>query len=144
MRSFCHVCELLSNSWFSFRTIRQVLDHHGFDHYLLKTPACDIRSLLALKLKQRMLTELNNDLPNWKDDKRKQELKREYGMYLENYSPEDIEWYGLSWEEAIKKMRQIVDAENPIIPHKVIFRSKLIEQLRAVGIEEAQDLLGAK
>lgn len=131
------------NEFFSMtvtdRTIRLILEHHGFDHYLLKTPACDLRSLMALKLKQRMLSDLLNDLPEWKGSPERQiEIKKQYGRYLTQYTPEEIEWYGLSWEEAIKKMSQIIAAENPIVPHKNIFRSKLVEQLRAVGIKEAQ------
>lgn len=128
------------------RTIRKVLEHHGFDHYLLRTPACDIRSLLALKLKQRMLDSLQKGCPDWSDDpKHKSEVLKEYGQYLQQYTPEEIEWYGLSWDEAIKKIRLIIDAENPIVPHKVLFRSKLVQQLREAGVEEAQGSLeGAK
>ena len=131
------------NEYFSMtvthRTITQILEHHGFDHYVLKTPACDIRSLLALKLKQRILDSLQNNCPRWTDNPtRKDEIMKEYGKYLENYTPEDIEWYGLSWDEAIKKIRLIIDNESPIVPHKDIFRSRLVEQLRAAGIDEAQ------
>lgn len=126
------------------RTIRNILENHGFDHYLLKTPACDIRSLLALKLKQRMLDSLQKGCPEWSEDpKRKSDVLKEYSKYLESYTPEDIEWYGLSFQEAIKKIRVIVAAENPIVPHKVIFRSKLVQQLREAGIEEAQGLVEA-
>lgn len=125
------------------RTIRLILDHHGFDHYLLKTLACDLRSQLALKLKQRILNDLQNGCPGWNDNpQRQKEIQKEYGKYLENYTPEDIEWYGLNWDEAIKKMRQLIDAENPVVPHKILFRSRLIEQLREAGITEAQDMVG--
>ena len=131
------------NEFFSMtvtdRTIRMIFEHHGFDHYLLKTPACDLRSTLALKLKQRMLNDLLEGCPAWNENtQRKKEIKEEYEKYLDQYTPEEIEWYGLTWEEAIKKTRQIVDAENPIVPHKIIFRAKLIEQLRDVGIKEAE------
>lgn len=140
------------NEFFSMtvteRTIRLILENHGFDHYLLMTPACDLRSLLALKLKQRMLSDLQNDLPGWNNNpERRKAIKEQYGRYLKQYTPEEIEWYGLNWAEAIKKMSRIVAAENPIVPHKDLFRSKLIEQLRAVGIKEAQGELsndGAK
>lgn len=132
------------NEFFSMtvteRTIRLILENHGFDHYLLMTPACDLRSLLALKLKQRMLNGLLNGCPEWNHDPiRQKDVKDEYEKYLKQYTPEEIEWYGLNWDEAIKKMRLIVDAENPIVPHKVLFRARLIEQLREANIEEAQD-----
>jgi len=130
------------NEFFSLtvtdRTIRMILENHGFDHYLLMSPACDLRSLLALKIKQRMLKDLLNGCPAWSENpQRQKEVKAEYEKYLENYTPEDIEWYGLTWDEAIIKMKNIVDSENPIVPHKIIFRSKLIEQLKEAGIEEA-------
>lgn len=122
------------------RTIRLILESHGFDHYLLMTPACDLRSLMALKFKRRMLQDLLDGCPAWTENpKRQKEIHQEYEKYLQNYTPEDIDWYGLSWDEAIKKMRLLVDSQNPVIPHKVLFRSKLIEQLRDAGIREAQD-----
>lgn len=121
------------------RTIQLILANHGFDHYILKTPACDLRSELALKMKQKMLQDLLNGCPSWRDNpKRQAEILQEYGKYLESYTPEEIDWYGLSWFEAIKKMHRIMDAEEVIVPHKTIFRSKLIEQLREAGIAEAQ------
>jgi len=136
------------NEFFSMtvtdRTIRLILENHGFDHYLLKSPACDLRSLLALKLKQRMLKDLLDGCPAWNDNpQRQKEIQEEYSKYLEQYTPEEIEWYGLTYEQALIKMKAIVAAENPIVPHKVILRSKLIEQLREAGIKEAQDEDGA-
>lgn len=128
------------------RTLRLIMDHHGFDHYLLKTMACDLRSQLALKMKQRILNDLHNGVPAWTENpKRQKEIKSEYEKYLEQYTQEEIEWYGLSWDEAIKKIRQVVDAENAPVPHKIVFRQKLIDQLREAGIQEAQDIAtGAK
>jgi len=40
------------------RTINLIFESHGFDHYLLKTPACDLRSTLALKLKGKILKKI--------------------------------------------------------------------------------------
>lgn len=130
------------NDYFSMtvtdRTLRLIMSNHGFDHYLLKTPACDLRSLLALKFKQRMLQTLLEGVPTWEhDQQRQQEIKKEYGKYMEQYTAEEIEWYGLTIAEAIKKIKLILEAENPIVPHKVIFRERLIEQLREAGIKEA-------
>lgn len=121
------------------RTIRLILESRGFDHYLLMTPACDLRSELALKMKQKMLLDLSEGCPNWKDDpKRQAEVLEEYGKYLENYTQEEIEWYGLNWSEAIKKMSRMIELENTVVPHKLIFRSRLLEQLKEAGIDEAQ------
>lgn len=134
----------IMNEFFSMtvtaRTIRLIMENHGFDHYLLKTPACDLRSLLALKLKQRMLQDLLDGCPGWRDNtQRQKEVVNEYKKYLEQYTPEEIEWYGLSWAEATKKMKAIIAAENPVIPHKILFREKLIEQLRETGASEMKD-----
>jgi len=132
------------NEYFSVtvtsRTIRLIMSCHGFDHYLLMTPACDLRSHLALQIKQKMLKDLLDGCPAWKEDpQRQKEIHAEFEKYLAQYTPEEIEWYGLSWVQAISKMRKIIEAENPVIPHKVLFRSKLIEQLREAGIREAQE-----
>lgn len=122
------------------RTIRLIHENYGFDHYILKSPACDLRSILALKIKRNMLHNLQAGCPAWvHDETRRQEVVKEFGKYLEQYSPEDLEWYGLSYYEALMKRRREIEAQDPIIPHKVIFREKLIEQLRAAGIEEAQN-----
>lgn len=43
----------------------------------------------------------------------------------------------MTYKQAIKKLDAKIKADNPIVPHKVEFRSKLIEQLRQAGIEEA-------
>lgn len=129
------------NEFFSLtvtsRTIRNIMDHHGFDHYLLKSPACDLRSVLALKLKQKMLQDILDGCPAWADNtQRQKEIQNEYKKYIEQYTPEEIEWYGLTWNEAMKKMAAIIAAENPVIPHKILFREKLIEQLRQTGLSE--------
>ncbi|CRL00553.1 CLUMA_CG013813, isoform A [Clunio marinus] len=135
------------NEFFSMtvtdRTIRLILSNNGFDHYLLKTMACDLYSLLALKMKQRMLTSLLNGCPEWEHDpKRQEEIKKEFNKYLDDYTPEEIEWYGLTWEEAIEKTNKIQALNNPIVPHKIIFRERLLEQLREAGISEAQETTG--
>lgn len=129
------------NEFFSLtvtdRTIKMINEHHGFDHYLLKSPACDLRSKLALKIKRKILIDLLKGCPAYENNKtRQQEVLKEFKKYLEQYTPEEVEWYGLSFDEAAKKRREEIRDENPITPHKIIFREKLIEQLREAGIEE--------
>lgn len=69
------------------RTIKLINDHYGFDHYLLKTPACDLVSMLALKLKKQILTELMNGCPRYAHDPAKQEaVYEEYKTYLTSVS----------------------------------------------------------
>ena len=132
------------NEFFSMtitdRTLNLIHENHGFDHYLLKSPACDLRSELALKLKRRMLEDLQAGCPQWSGNQQKQkDVLSEFGKYLEPYTSEEIEWYGLNFHEAIDKMRKQILADNPEIPHKILMRSKLIEQLREAGISEAGD-----
>ncbi|CAG9798933.1 unnamed protein product [Chironomus riparius] len=119
------------------RTIRLIFEYRGLDHYLLMSPACDLRSVLALKIKRRILQDIVKGIPAWQINPEKQkELMKEYRKYLDQYTAEEIDWYGLTWMEAINKRRNEINAENPTVPHKIIFRQKLIEQLREAGIKE--------
>ncbi|XP_075152235.1 mitochondrial ribosomal protein L28 [Haematobia irritans] len=120
------------------RTIQKIHECHGFDHYLLKNPACDLRSALALALKRKILQELLNGCPSLASQPSERErILKEYKCYLEAYTPEEIEWYGYTYEEALKKMDAQIREENKPVPHKVQFRMKLIEQLKQAGISEA-------
>lgn len=122
------------------RTMRLVHESHGFDHYLLKTPACDLKSELALQLKRQMLQALQ-------DGSASAEVMREYGRYLEQYSSEEIEWYGLTFAEAIAKVKRQLQEQERTVPLKMELRSRLLEQLRQAGVKEAQavgDVVAAK
>lgn len=120
------------------RTVEMIHDSHGFDHYILKTPACDLRSLLALGLKRRMLAELKAGCPKLANNPEKQKrILAEYSKYSDQYTDEEVEWYGLSFPEALSKMKTQIEAQNVVVPHKVLFRNKLIEQLKEAGIKEA-------
>lgn len=57
---------------------------------------------------------------------------------LFQYTPEEIEWYGLTWYEALSKMVKQKEAANQPVPLKKVYRKNLVEKLRAAGIEEAQ------
>lgn len=120
------------------RTLNLIHESLGFDHYLLKTPACDLKSTLALNIKRKILQSLQNGCPELIAEPEKQKkILSEYGQYLGQYTPEEIEWYGLTYQEAIKKLQAIIKSENPIVPHKVEFRSKLLEQLRKANTKES-------
>ncbi|KAJ6646197.1 39S ribosomal protein L28, mitochondrial [Pseudolycoriella hygida] len=122
------------------RTMDLIHENHGFDHYLLKTPACDLNSTLAFRIKRNILEALQNNCPNVDPEKRS-DIMKEYGKYLESYTPEEIEWYGYTYQEAMKKMsfEMLEDEKKKIGPHKIEFRSKLIQQLKEAGIAEAQE-----
>lgn len=121
------------------RTIKLINDHYGFDHYLLKTPACDLVSVLALKLKKQILTELVNGCPRLAHVPEKQkEIYDEYKTYLSSYTPEEIDWYGLTWIEALNKVARLKEAANRPVPLKNIYRKNLIEKLKEAGIDGSE------
>lgn len=122
------------------RTMSLIHESHGFDHYLLKTPACDLKSELALKLKRQILQALQTDCAHIEnDEKKRQRIVSEFKQYLQQYTAEEVEWYGLTFPEAIMKIKQILKAEERIVPHKIEFRSQLIAKLKAAGVAEASD-----
>lgn len=140
-RSVVH--SLVLNKYMSLvvteRTMDLVHDSHGFDHYLLKTPACDLRSELALRIKRKILLELKDGCPKLAGEPDKQtQVLNEYKKYLTQYTDEEIEWYGLTLKEAIYKISQIIKANERIEPQKFLFRSQLLEKLKEAGIAEAQ------
>lgn len=55
----------------------------------------------------------------------------------------EIEWYGLSWYEAINKVKVQHDVENEaeIGPLKHIFRKELIDNLKASGLEKVEQMV---
>jgi large subunit ribosomal protein L28 len=118
------------------RAITLTMNNNGFDHYVLKSPACDLRSELVCKLKAKMIKNILEGFPAWQDSPQKQkELENEFKNYAEGWTEEDCEWYGLNWLEAVKK-HEIIQAESNVpAPLKDIFRSKLIEQLKQKALE---------
>jgi len=120
------------------RTIRLINSNYGFDHYLLKTPACDLKSLLPLGLKRKVLKELEAGCPTLKDNPELQKRVREkYGKYLEAYTSEEIDWYGYSYAEACRRIEQQIEEQKVVVPLKHLYRAQLIDKLRAASIEEA-------
>lgn len=121
------------------RTMNLVHESRGFDHYLLKTPACDLKSELALKLKRQILLALQTNCAHLAEqDAKRSTVLQEYGRYLEQYTDEELEWYGLTFKEAIAKVKKQLHAQETLEPVKHLYRSRLLEQLRAAGVKEAQ------
>ncbi|KAG5886496.1 hypothetical protein JTB14_014679 [Gonioctena quinquepunctata] len=121
------------------RAINLINSNYGFDHYLLKTPACDLKSLLPLILKRKILQELDEGCPTYADrvEKQKDILKR-YQGYLAAYTREEIEWYGYTFSQACKIMQERLDAENraKIVPMKHLYRAQLLEKLKAASLND--------
>ncbi|XP_011303074.1 39S ribosomal protein L28, mitochondrial [Fopius arisanus] len=123
----------------TMRTIDLIHEHYGFDHYLLKTPACDLKSLLAVKLKREILIALADKTLYPHDPEKREEVYNKYKDYLSAYTREEIEWYGLSYKDAVKKWIAIKEPLEKPEPFKIRYRSELIAELKAAKIAEAMD-----
>ncbi|XP_044748489.1 39S ribosomal protein L28, mitochondrial [Coccinella septempunctata] len=127
------------------RAINLINSNYGFDHYLLKTSACDLKSLLALRLKRRILKDLYNECPAYEKGSEKQKrIMQEYGKYLSSFTREEVEWYGYTFPEACKKMEAILAEQNKPVPLKNIYRMELFEKLKAEKISKENDPEGIK
>lgn len=97
---------------------------------------------MALVIKRNILEELKAGCPSYKDDPVKQnEILDEFQHYADAYTPEEIEWYGLSLSQAVFKLRIEKEAAIQIVPLKIEFRTKMIEKLRQSGIDKAEHVL---
>ncbi|XP_015112937.1 39S ribosomal protein L28, mitochondrial [Diachasma alloeum] len=121
----------------TMRTIDLIHEHYGFDHYLLKTPACDLRSLLAVKLKREILIALADKTLYPDDPEKREEVYNKYKDYLSAYTREEIDWYGLSYKDATKKWIAMKAPSLEPEPFKIKYRSELIAKLKAAKIAEA-------
>ncbi|XP_053997842.1 39S ribosomal protein L28, mitochondrial [Hylaeus anthracinus] len=122
------------------RTIRLIHEHYGFDHYLLKTPACDLRSELALKIKRQILIALADKTLYPTDPVKKEEVYAKYKEYITAYTREEIEWYGLPYKEACQKWKKLKEELNKVQPLKFTYRSELIAKLKENKIKETEDV----
>jgi len=111
------------------RALQFIDSHNGFDAYLLKTPAYDLKSLLALKLKRKLfLTLMDKDFS--KDDLDKQSrLYHEFEEYL--IPREEAEWYGYSVLEAKLKHDMLLKNSSKLGPLKWDIRQQYLEEMRA-------------
>lgn len=96
-------------------------------------------SLLALKLKRQILMEIKDGCPSHRDNPKKQlEILNQYKHYAEVYTPREIEWYGLSFPEAMSKLRGEIEAANQPFPLKHSFRIKLVDDLKKAELSQAE------
>ncbi|RZC33535.1 39S ribosomal protein L28, mitochondrial, partial [Asbolus verrucosus] len=122
------------------RTINLINSNYGFDHYILKTPACDLKSLVALSLKRKILQELEKGCPAYSGKpERQKDVFDNYKQYLTAYTSEEIEWYGYSFTAACKKLEASLEAQKQPVPLKHIYRSQLLQKLKEAGIKEASE-----
>ena len=93
-----------------------------------QTPPQDLKSLLAIKFKRTLLLALAT-----KEFLLENPVKRE--VLLEKYKKhimpvEEAEWYGLTFAEAVEKMKASQTKESVITPKKIMFLEEFIEQLK--------------
>ncbi|XP_070167450.1 large ribosomal subunit protein bL28m isoform X1 [Polyergus mexicanus] len=120
------------------RTIKLIHENYGFDHYLLKTEACDLRSLLALRLKRLILIALADKTLYPDDPEKREEVYAKYEKYLLAFTRKQIEWYGLTFPEASKKWSEM-NKTTPQ-PLKIQYRAELIAKLKENKIKEAENV----
>ncbi|KAK2581742.1 hypothetical protein KPH14_002223 [Odynerus spinipes] len=123
----------------TYRALSLIHEHYGFDHYLLKTPACDLKSILAVHLKREILIALADKTLYPNDEAKREEVYAKYSQYLSSYTREEIEWYGLTFKEACKKWSALKQEKNQPQPLKLQYRSELIAKLKENNVKEAQD-----
>ncbi|KAF6038684.1 mRpL28 [Bugula neritina] len=104
-------------------------DAFGLDSYILQTPEEDLNSNLALKLKQRMLEALMDKSLYPNDAEKREKIYNKYKKYI-TYSREEVEWLGLSEEEAIEKQEELEKQRSKPRPLKEIFTEELIAKLK--------------
>ncbi|XP_070553800.1 large ribosomal subunit protein bL28m-like [Ptychodera flava] len=115
-------------------TLDQIDDCFGFDFYILKTPREDLRSKLGEDLKRHMLLKLARKDELYPEDEEKRE--KIYNRYKEFIVPEEeAEWIGLSYAEAIKKVKAQEAKDNPIRPLVDVYTEELVVRLREQGLE---------
>ncbi|KAE9531648.1 hypothetical protein AGLY_010854 [Aphis glycines] len=131
------------NTYMSTTVTEKALDlinkNYGLDHYLLKTAACDLKTTLSLKIKRHLLMALR-DKTLYKDDSvKQQEVYDKYKHYLKDYTHEEIEWYGLTFDEALLKMQDIDELNAKEAPLKAKYRLELIEELKNSSNEPVEE-----
>uniref|UniRef100_A0A1B6IUJ6 Large ribosomal subunit protein bL28m n=1 Tax=Homalodisca liturata TaxID=320908 RepID=A0A1B6IUJ6_9HEMI len=120
------------------RTISLIVDHKGFDNYLLETSSSDLSSLLALKLKKKMLLALFDKSLYPDDPIKREKIYNKYKHHLDKYKREDLEWYALSITEAVNKLEEMEESVRPQ-PLKHQFRAELIEELKVIAENQELD-----
>ncbi|XP_069679165.1 large ribosomal subunit protein bL28m [Periplaneta americana] len=123
------------------RALDLIHKNYGLDHYILKTPACDLQSLFACKLKRKMMLALLHKDLYPEDPEKREEVYNTYEKYIGEYNAEEIDWYGLDFFEAIKKQMSIEESMYKPMPLKILYRAELVEKLQAAGIQGVKDAL---
>lgn len=129
-----HMSVIITN-----RTIDLIHQHYGFDKYLLETKANDLTTLVALKLKKKILSELQAGCPTYNDRPAQQkDILDEFRHFIDDYTPDELDWFGLTVGEAMNKRKDEIRAANIKVPLKHEYRQRLIQQLKEAAISNAE------
>lgn len=112
------------------KALLEINTNYGLDNYLLKTTACDLRTTLSLKIKRKILIALRDKSLYPNDSVKQQAVFDKYKHYLKDYTHDEIEWYGLTFNEALLKMQEIEELNDKKEPLKTKYRYELIEELK--------------
>jgi len=112
---------------------------HGLDTYILKTPEEDLRSNLALKLKHKMLVALMDKTLYPDNPDKRTKIYNRYKHYLESYSRDELEWLGLTEEEALLKQEEIDVRMSRPTPLKYSLTADLLQRVGVSPQEPSQN-----
>ncbi|KAF4523627.1 hypothetical protein B566_EDAN010136 [Ephemera danica] len=94
-----------------------------------RSPACDLQTNLALKLKRKMLQALATGNCHPDDPTKRDYILEKYAKYM--VPMEEAEWYGLSLKEAMLKHH--LAQQQEIVPLKHQYRAELVQRLQELG-----------
>lgn len=112
------------------RAIDLINKNYGLDYYILNTSACNLKTTLSLKIKRQILMALRDKTLYPDDNVKQQEVYDKYKHYLKDYTHDEIEWYGLTFSQAIIKFQELEEINEKKEPLKTKFRMQLIEELK--------------
>lgn len=112
------------------RTMDCIDEAAGFDNYILKTHEAELCSALGMALKREMLMSLANKSLYPNDPDRREAVYKKYEHFI--IPTEEIEWLGLSIEEAERKFKH-EERKNEFAtrrPLKEVYLAQLIQDLK--------------
>lgn len=114
----------------TMRTMDLVDEAGGFDQYILSTHEVDLCSRLGMKLKAMMLKTLNAGTLYPDDPVKREAILKKYEHHM--IPDEEIEWLGLTIEEAERKQEELEEAEYQanLRPLKEKFMDELISKMK--------------
>lgn len=124
------------DKWFEISMTMRVLDLidecHGFDNYILKTHERDLNSLLAMKIRRKMLLALANETCYPNDKEKQERILHKYHEFI--IPAEEAEWVGLTVSEALIKAKEAKKAEpeNQPKPLKDLYEENLVLKLHLI------------